>query len=94
MDPFTLIALGIAALVTAAVVSWAVIENWINSNKVSGGTARIVRERIASGKYRVVAGVFDQSNQLRAHNVWEVDQLDADLDRRLTQGGGEIVVYT
>ena len=95
MDPITLLILGIigAAAATAA-ISWTVIQNWIDANKIPQGTARIIKSRMASGKYRVVGGVFNQVGTLVTQTSWEASKIDDDLDRRLRQSGGVIVIKT
>ncbi|MEU8660036.1 hypothetical protein [Actinoplanes philippinensis] len=95
MEPFTLLLLAIVAATTAvAVVSWTVVQRWIDANKVPHGTARIVKERMASGNYRVVGGIFTPAGRITTNTAWEGKDLDAEILRRLDEGGGTIVVHT
>jgi hypothetical protein len=97
MDPITLLVLGVLAATGAAaatLVTWAAVRGWINSHRIPGGTARILRTRLATGNYRVVAGVFDQRGLAYTRGQWDSVRLDAELNRRFENGGGTIVVRT
>lgn len=91
---FFLILAAVAAIAIGTAITWAAVENWIQANLVPSGTAQIVGQRLASGKYSVVAGVFSSTSGLVAQKTWESDQLDPELARRLDENGGTIVVRT
>ena len=87
---FLLAVAGAAA--AKAVISWRKIQNWLAPHRIQGGAARIVGERLDSGRYRVVTGVFDASGSLHAHRTWEGASLDSELAAKLERNGSEIVV--
>lgn len=95
MDPITILVIAAisAAAVAATVISWRTIENWLAATRVYGGTARIINERLQSGNYRVVAGVFDVLGTLKAQQVWKGGSLDDELTSQFQQNGGVIVVH-
>jgi hypothetical protein len=93
MDPITLLvlaAVGIAA--KAATVTWRTISNWLNANRIPGGTARIIKERLKNGDYKVVSGVFSAQDTLRVNHAWQAHKLDSELASEFERGGGVIVV--
>jgi hypothetical protein len=88
MDPITLLLLllmagGTAAVVVVAVLNWTTVEAWLKSNQVGAGYAEVFRERLTSGRYRVVAGVFDSTGTSLREMTWEATSLDSELSRRL-----------
>ncbi len=80
-DPFTWFAIGAALLGGAAVIAlaWNAVCGWLDPYRNSGNTAVLLKERLESGKYSVVAGVFSGGGTQIAVNSWEVDELDAEL---------------
>jgi hypothetical protein len=94
MDPITLLILAAvgAAATSVAVISWRAVQKWINAHRVPNGTARIVREKLRNGNYRVVSGVFDNKGDLRSQKTWEAERLDEDLDGEFRRSNGTIVV--
>ena len=75
-----LLLLGLAGL---AVLALAAIMSWIDSNKTTSSSyARVVKSKLASGKYRIVTGIFSTSYNNQATKTWEVDELDDDLRDR------------
>jgi hypothetical protein len=57
-----------AALIGAAIyVTWASITGWMRSQQVyTTDYGTMIRQRLADGKVRVVANVFDANGSLRA----------------------------
>ncbi len=88
------LAAAIVTLIIGGAITWAVIERWIEKNKIAHGAAHIVRTHMRQGKYRVVVGVFGPTGSAGATTAWEADEIHADLNRRLDEGRGSIVVYT
>lgn len=85
MEPISLILLllvGAAAGAAVAVLSWRTVDQWIQAKAIRAGTATIIRQRLADGKYRVVTGVFTPSGAKVASKTWEAAQLDSELARR------------
>ncbi|GAB3851300.1 hypothetical protein ACFPIJ_52920 [Dactylosporangium cerinum] len=84
---------GIAAVAVAvAVITWAEIERWIESNKIAGGTAQIVRQNKAGKNYtrvsiRDAVGVEQKSKEFSSNRT------DAQYERRM-QGMSTITVNT
>jgi hypothetical protein len=75
-----LILLGGLALVS---VAWSAIEGWLDANRTpTTAYAEVLKERLAGGKYRVVAGVFDRHGHRTAQTEWEADELGDDLKKR------------
>lgn len=69
------------------------VTNWMQSNKVARTDyGRIVGQRLASGNYRVVAGVFSSGDREIASRTWNDAALDNDLRRRLENGNGMAIV--
>ncbi len=95
MDPITLLVIAAIGMAAGAVgvVTWQTIRNWLNTTRVYGGTARIINNRLQSGNYRVVAGVFDARGTLKTQKAWEARSLDTELAHEFEQGGGVIVVH-
>jgi hypothetical protein len=75
-----LVILGGLALVS---VAWSAVEGWLDANRTpTTAYAEILKKRLTSGKYRVVAGVFDRHGHRTAQTEWEADELGDDLKRR------------
>ena len=56
------------------------ILDWFQNNKTSTSSyGELIKERLASGDYRVVAGIFDKRGIKTANTSWEADELDDDL---------------
>jgi hypothetical protein len=77
------------------------LENLISNLKSRYGNKRInkdcvgvmVRERLNSGEFNVISGVFDQtSNTLVEANAWETGKLERDIENEFR--GDDCVTYT
>jgi hypothetical protein len=70
---------GLAALFIGGLALAAVL-NWFNDRKVTtSGWGDLVKQRMASGNYRVIGGIFDKRGVRTATQVWETEELDDDL---------------
>jgi hypothetical protein len=89
MEPISLIILSlIAALAggTVAVVAylnWATVSNWITLNSLRNGYADVIATRLATGKYKVVAGTFNSYGTRVQSQTWHAGQLDGTLAGQL-----------
>jgi hypothetical protein len=94
MDPVTLLIIAAFSLAAGAAtaVTWSMIQNWLNANRIPGGTATIVKERLQSGNYRIVTGVFDTRGTLKTQKTWQASSIDNELNEAFEEGGGTIVV--
>ncbi len=64
-------------------LAWSLIEDWLEANTTpSSDHAELIKERLSSGNYRVIAGVFDRRGRQTAHETWETDELDDDLKEK------------
>jgi hypothetical protein len=73
----------IGGILVAAIVNWNTIQSWIQSHRTpSSAYAGLIKQRLASGKYRVVGGIFNQGGQLETSGSWETDSIDDELQRR------------
>lgn len=86
---------GIFAVATIALLTWDTIMDWISGVKYqvpNAKVAEIVKERLASGRVRVYAGVFKPKflglgEKPVAHQVWdEVEELDQAATRNTRFG--------
>jgi len=75
-------------------ISMGAVQNWIDANKIPNGTAEMVRNKLAGGKFQVVAGIFDQSGELITTKTWSGDRLDSALEARFNREGDIIHVVT
>ena len=79
---FWLIVAGIG-LLGAAMLSWDTIRAWIKE-RTSAKTAyaEVIRTALSNGQYRVVAGVFDRTDNRIAVTTWDKAKLDAETRQR------------
>ena len=71
--------LGIGALLVVG-LALSDVFGWFEDNTtVSTEYGGLIKERLASGNYKVVAGVFDRHDNCTAAHEWETDELDEDL---------------
>ncbi|MEI5101930.1 hypothetical protein RB200_29675 [Streptomyces sp. PmtG] len=98
MEPLSLILLlllgGAAAGAVLAQVTWDMVNGWIHTRALRGGYAEILSERMASGDYCVVGGVFNAHGVRTATQTWQAHALDPELARRLRTQRGVIRVHT
>lgn len=74
------LAAGIAALFIVGLALSRVMD-WFADNRIGNEYGIMMRERLASGNYRVVAGVFDKHETMTAVQSWEAEALEGDLDQ-------------
>ncbi|VVJ24864.1 Uncharacterised protein [Amycolatopsis camponoti] len=87
MEPITLILLALlAGAGTAAIVvdvlSWRTVDSFIMAQPTTSGSAEIIKNRLASGRYQVVAGVFSPLGTKVATRSWEASTLEPLLQNR------------
>lgn len=87
---------GMAAFaVVKAVVELCVdaVKNWMQSKRLNRTDyGKIVGQKLASGKYKVVGGVFSSDNRHRATTTWDNVNLDSELRWKLEAGKGTAIV--
>jgi len=70
---------GLAALFVGG-LALAVVFDWFEENRTpTTSHGELIKEKLANGDYRVVAGVFDRRGVRTAAQAWETDELDDDL---------------
>lgn len=75
-----------------AVLTWSDISSWITTNATGVSKyGEIIKEKLATGNYQVVVGVFDKRNTRTAKTSWTAKELDADLNARF-RSANRIVV--
>jgi hypothetical protein len=70
-----LIAFAVAALALDEIMSWLEREATIDSSY-----GELVKERLSTGEYRVVAGVFTKRHVCQASKAWVAEELDEELE--------------
>jgi hypothetical protein len=92
MEPITMIVLALLAAAGTAAVGWGAVQNWVESHRVRGGAAKLLRRRLENGQYKVVGGVFDAGGTRIATNEW-TGTLEADLAARFGSAAEIVVRY-
>jgi hypothetical protein len=69
-----LIALFLVRLALSTVLSW-----FQENRTVTSEYGELLKERLSSGKYRIIGGIFDKRGLKTAEHMWETDKLDDDL---------------
>jgi hypothetical protein len=73
--------LPVLALLALGCLALATVLGWIDDNKSIGSCyGELIKQRLSDGRYRVVAGVFNRSDQRTAYETWETDEIDEDLE--------------
>jgi hypothetical protein len=74
----------ILALIGAAAMvclTWSMINNWFSANKTPDAQyGELIRKRLETGRYQVIAGVFSSGKVRLATQKWEADSLDAEVE--------------
>lgn len=89
MEPISMIILALIAslaggtAVVVAYLNWATVSNWITLNSLRNGYANVIATRLATGKYQVVAGVFNSYGTRVQSQTWRAAQLDGTLAGQL-----------
>ena len=69
------------------------VRNWMQSKRINRTDyGKIVSQKLASGKYKVVGGVFSSDNRHRAATTWDNVELDNELKWKLEAGKGTAIV--
>lgn len=91
MEPISMIILALIAslaggtAVVVAYLNWAAVSDWITLNSLRNGYANVIATRLATGKYQVVAGVFNSYGTRVQSQTWRAAQLDGTLAGQLGQ---------
>jgi hypothetical protein len=75
-----------------AILTFSKVRKWLSRHEVPQGTGEIISERLATGQYSVVCGVFSSQENMVAEKRWTAQNLDGALAEGLRKGGGKIVV--
>jgi hypothetical protein len=86
-----IVALAAAAL-GAAVLTLSKVQSWMSRRKVPQGTGEIISEKLATGQFSVVSGVFSPEGTQIARKRWTAKELDNSFREALRKGGGKIIV--
>ncbi len=91
MEPFTMMFLyvgyrlakvmfeNIDSIVETAQLAWNTVKSWLSARFTGEhDIGNLVKERMANGSFRVVAGVFN-SGTMRERTAWECKDMDTDL---------------
>ncbi len=91
---FWSILLGIAVtLLWIACLTWKILENWTTENVINDSSCiAIIKERLANGDYKVVAGVFDQREELQTASGWKTEELENELEEEFRNNNDLIVI--
>jgi hypothetical protein len=83
--------LGLAGLLFGATMlaslAWHAISSWIEQRRTpQSDHASVIKQRLSSGRYRVVAGVFSKTGRKQAEQAWESDNLDDETNAAFGRG--------
>ncbi|MER7008074.1 hypothetical protein ABT297_34200 [Dactylosporangium sp. NPDC000555] len=91
MEPVSLIiwwvvsSLAAGAAIVVIYLRWSTVSNWVALNSLRNGYANVIATRLASGKYKVVAGVFNSYGTQVRSQTWQAGQVDGTLSGQLGQ---------
>ncbi len=72
--------IGVIAVFCGAALALSEVLDWLDDNKTAASDyGELVKERLESGDYRVVAGIFNHRGVCTASQAWEADELEDDL---------------
>ncbi len=75
--------LGVVAVMYLAQLTWSTVSQWFTQHKdTDSDYGLVIKESLASGKFRVIAGVFNRQGTTTAKQAWETNNLDSDLQTR------------
>jgi len=77
----------ISGTIALVMVAFKVIKEWINRSRnryPDADTAELIRKKLENGNYHVVAGIFENGEELETQE-WEVDKDDDDLKEEFGQ---------
>lgn len=73
----------LAGAVAAIVISWESITAWFNENKTTDTSyGELLKQSLASGKYKVIANVFNKTGNQTATKTWEDVEISDDLQKK------------
>jgi len=86
-------AAALAAVIFVVKITYDAIKNYCNKAKEipNAKTCEVVKEYLASGKYRVVGSVFNTNGKQLDSKAWEGKEIDDRLEREF--GGRSKIVY-
>jgi hypothetical protein len=73
---------GVVAVLVAAIITWELISEWLMVAKSKGTWAKIIKDRLENGDFVVVAGVFDEADNLIEETSWRAKELDEDIRKK------------
>ena len=74
-----LAAASVAIIITRLMLS--TVLDWFRRNKViNSGYGALIKQRLATGNYKVVAGVFNKLGVKTASQTWEANELGDDIE--------------
>lgn len=81
MDPISLI-LTILFFIFVGSLALATINKWINSKKKDNSSyAKLVKQELDNGNYKVVAGIFDRNGNRQSSEGWKTSKIESDLEQ-------------
>ena len=81
-----LVGLAVGAAIVALILNWEKIANWFIQNRdANSKIGALVKEKLDSGNYTVVAGIFNAEGELTSANRWD----EATLEEEVLQEFGE-----
>lgn len=67
--------------VVVPLLSWGAVRNWVKEHKgVSSSDVLMIKQELAAGRHRVIAGVLNGVKIPTAGQVWETDRLDGEVE--------------
>lgn len=80
-------------LLATATLAFSVISDWIGGNTDQNSeTAALLKERLDSGNYKIIAGIFNRQGTMTATQAWEVDECDEQLNDLFSRADEDGVV--
>ncbi|GHV79255.1 hypothetical protein AGMMS49944_10460 [Spirochaetia bacterium] len=83
-----------SAVVYLAEITYDAIMSWVDKARnrhPNAETCRLIKEKLDSGNYRIVTGIFDSKGEELESNTWEGEELDSELNAEFE--GKEKLVY-
>ena len=77
------------SIVQTVQLAWNTVKSWLTARVTSNNDmGNLVKERMANGSFRVVAGVFNKGT-MREQTAWECQDMDGELLHRF--GGKDCI---
>jgi hypothetical protein len=70
-----------AVIIAVAIITYRAVHNYLDRKKkiANAKTAVLIREKLNSGEYRVIGGVFDKKKEVLDAQIWEGKEIDEEL---------------